>query len=155
VYDPFDALGDLAHGRVRFVGNPTKRIDEDVLRILRFFRFQAHYRRPPPDAEGLAACRLRAPLLPRLSGERARAELLRILDSPDPADIVLLMRGVGVLQQVLPEVGAQARNIGRLRMLHWLETRAIRVPSVRPDALRHLAAVLDTDAAGAAGAAER
>src|SRR5512144_1340575 len=50
IYDYFDGLEDLGHGRVRFVGNPSERIAEDVLRLLRYFRFYAHYGRPPPDA---------------------------------------------------------------------------------------------------------
>ena len=155
LFDPFEALGDLAHGRVRFVGNPTQRIDEDVLRILRFFRFQAYYGRPPADAEALAACRLRAPSLDRLSGERVRNELLRILLADDPAEALLLMRGERVLERVLPEVGEGGRNIGRLRTLVWLETRALGEESIAPDAMRRLAAVLDTDAEGAARVADR
>lgn len=155
LFDPFEALGDLAHGRVRFVGNPTQRIDEDVLRILRFFRFQAYYGRPPASAEALAACRLRASRLDSLSGERIRNEMLRILLAPDPAETLLLMRGVRVLEQVLPEVGERACHIGRLRMLVWLETRALCMETIKPDAMRRLAAVLDTDAEGAALLADR
>ena len=45
LYDPFDGLLDLAEGRVRFIGAARKRIEEDYLRILRFFRF--HATRPP------------------------------------------------------------------------------------------------------------
>ena len=155
LFDPFEALGDLAHGRVKFVGNPTQRIDEDVLRILRFFRFHAYYGRPPANAEALAACRLRAAKLDSLSGERVRNELLRILLAPDPADALLLMRGVHVLERVLPEVGEWSRNIGRLRTLAWLETRALGMESVAPDVMRRLAAVLDTDTEGAGRFAER
>ena len=61
IFDPFDGLADLGAGRVRFVGNAMQRIDEDVLRLLRFFRFFAHYGRPPADIEALAACRRRRP----------------------------------------------------------------------------------------------
>lgn len=155
VFDPFDSLGDLSHGRVRFVGNATQRIDEDVLRILRYFRFFAHYGRPPANAAALAACRLRAERLANLSGERVRGELLSILHAPEPAEVFLLMRGERVLRQVLPEVGDAGRNIGRLRSLTWLETRALRIPSVQPETLRRLAALVDTDAAGIRKMAER
>ncbi|MHA1570627.1 MAG: CCA tRNA nucleotidyltransferase, partial [Alphaproteobacteria bacterium] len=41
VYDPVGGLEDLRARRVRFVGDPSQRIGEDVLRLLRFFRFQA------------------------------------------------------------------------------------------------------------------
>ena len=46
---------DLAAGRVRFVGRAAARIEEDYLRILRFFRFLARYGRGAPDAEAVAA----------------------------------------------------------------------------------------------------
>ena len=48
VFDYFGGVDDLRAGRVRFVGNPLHRIKEDVLRILRFFRFQAYFRTEVP-----------------------------------------------------------------------------------------------------------
>src|SRR5262249_56556182 len=47
LWDFFGGRDDLDAGRVRFVGDPATRIAEDVLRILRFFRFHAWYGRPP------------------------------------------------------------------------------------------------------------
>jgi poly(A) polymerase len=151
IYDPFDGLPDLAHGRVRFVGNAHERIKEDGLRLLRFFRFYATYGRPPPDMDALAACRALAPMLDNLSGERVREETLRILLAPEPAEVVTLMRGERVLERMLPEAG----DIGRLRALAWLETRAVRIDSVKPDAIRRLAALIKTDRAGAERVATR
>ena len=55
VFDPFDGISDLAHGRVRFIGLARDRIAEDYLRILRFFRFHGSYGRPPVDKDALAA----------------------------------------------------------------------------------------------------
>jgi len=49
LYDPFGGLEDLKAGRIRFVGDARTRIQEDVLRLLRFFRFYVHYGRPPMD----------------------------------------------------------------------------------------------------------
>ncbi len=151
IYDPMGGLDDLGRGRVRFVGDAEKRIEEDVLRLLRFFRMYAVYGRPPPDTEALAACRALAPKLSGLSGERVREEMLRILMAPAAADTVVLMQGEGVLEHVLPEAG----NVGRLRMLTWLETGAIKVDSVTPDPLRRLAGLLDVDAAKAQSVAAR
>ncbi|MGY8994091.1 MAG: CCA tRNA nucleotidyltransferase [Rhodospirillales bacterium] len=154
-FDPFNSFSDLSCGQIRFVGNPTTRIEEDVLRILRFFRFYAHYGRLPLSVEALAACRMHAALLPSLSGERVRGELLRILAAPDPANILMLMHGVGVLHQILPEVGEHAGHIGHLRVLQWLDTTGLYQKSVCLDPLRRLAVVLDTDALGVAAASER
>ena len=151
IYDPMGGLNDLGYRRVRFVGNAEKRIEEDVLRLLRFFRMYAVYGRPPPDIEALAACRALASRLSGLSGERVRDEMFRILMAPDAADTVVLMRGEGVLEQILPEAG----DVGRLRLLTWLESSAIKVATVAPDPLRRLAALLDVDAAGAGSVAAR
>ena len=101
--------------------------------------------------DALVACRALAHRLTELSGERVRAELFRILLAPQPADVMLLMRGERVLERVLPEAG----DVGRLRMIGWLETRALRMDWIAPDAVRRLAALLATDAGGAAAVAER
>ncbi len=151
IYDYFGGLEDLGHGRIRFVGNPRERISEDVLRLLRFFRFYAHYGRPPPDADALAACREQAKDLKLLSGERVRVEIFRTLMATDPAEVFRLMAANGVLEHVLPEAG----DVGRLRVLTWLDSRAIRMGSVAPDPVRRLAALIRTDAAGAERVAER
>ena len=71
VYDYVGGLDDLAARRVRFIGDPAKRIEEDYLRILRFFRFHAAYGAgdhptptglPPasPAATGSTSCRASA-----------------------------------------------------------------------------------------------
>ncbi|HIJ62449.1 MAG TPA: CCA tRNA nucleotidyltransferase [Rhodospirillaceae bacterium] len=151
IFDPFNGLADLGAGRVRFVGDAGRRIDEDLLRLLRFFRFNAHYGRPPPDLTALAACRSRAHKLPTLSGERVSGEIFKLLQAPDPAGALLLMMGERVLGHLLPEI----QDIGRLRILTFLETRGIVHPWVAPDALRRLAAALTVDAAGARAVAAR
>lgn len=139
IFDPLGGLDDLGERWVRFVGVARDRIEEDILRLLRYFRFYATFGKPPPDKDALAACRLLAPRLVELSAERVRDELLRILDAPHPADTIVLMNGERVLEHCLPE----AVDFGRLRMMSWLETTAINVPSVTPDPLRRLASLLD------------
>ena len=57
LHDYFGGQADLTAGRVRFVGDPARRIAEDHLRLLRFFRFFAWYGKGEPDAAALAACR--------------------------------------------------------------------------------------------------
>jgi poly(A) polymerase len=151
IFDPFDGLADLGAGRVRFVGNAMQRIDEDVLRLLRYFRFYAHYGQPPADIDALAACRAQAHKLPGLSGERLCGEVMKLLQAPDPAGVLLLMQGQRVLPHLLPE----ARNFGRLRVLAFLETRGLVRPEIGPDALRRLAAVLSVDALEATTVAQR
>ena len=141
VYDPFGGLLDLSEGHVRFVGDAMKRIDEDVLRLLRFFRFFAHYGRPAMDGQALTACRKLAPRLAELSGERVAGELIRLLQAPDPAAVLLVMKSEGILAHVLPEAG----EIARLKVLAWLESRALARPGIAPDPLRRLGCILVGD----------
>lgn len=134
LYDPFDGRADLAAARVRFIGDADRRIEEDKLRILRFFRFHAWYGRPPFDAEGFAACRGNAGGLRGLSGERVRNEFLRLLEAPAPADTVEAMREAAILDHWLPE----CIGVARLRALISREDE--------PAPVRRLAAILSADA---------
>ncbi len=105
VFDPTgQGLADIAARRVAFVGDPDRRIREDRLRILRFFRFQAWYGRGAPDAAGLAACVREADGLSELSAERVSKELLKLLAAPDPVPTVTIMAETGILQRLLPDV---------------------------------------------------
>ena len=135
LYDPTGGLSDLSAGRVRFVGDAAARIEEDVLRLLRFFRFHAWYGRMPPDAEALAACRTMAGRLVELSAERVWSEMRRILLAPDPAAVLDLMAENEILDHVLPE----ARERVRLAALCHLEDRL----GLESDVVRRLLAVVD------------
>lgn len=138
VYDAFGGVEDLRLGRVRFVGDPHARIAEDVLRILRFFRFHAHYGRGQPDETALAACAAHAPDLVKLSAERVSKELLKTLSSDQASAVWELMAQRGVMAQVLP----QAISTGRLERLIALEERF----HCKTDAIRRLAALVGNDA---------
>lgn len=151
IYDPFGGIADLASGRIQFVGDAGKRVDEDVLRLLRFFRFFAHFGLPPADIPALNACRARAHRLKELSGERIAAELFKLLAATDPLPALVLMQGVGVLSALLPD----AADLGRVRALVFLESRGVRRDSLTADPLRRLAALLKPDAARIAEAAHR
>ncbi|MBI3497587.1 MAG: CCA tRNA nucleotidyltransferase [Proteobacteria bacterium] len=147
LYDPFGGRADLVAGRVRFVGEARRRIEEDVLRILRFFRFHQRFGQGEPDPMALAACSELAHLLPKLSGERVRAELFRILIGPDPAASLKLMHAAAVLGRILPEA-APTTALARLAELETDE-RLTQSP------LRRLAIVLPADVAATERVGER
>ncbi|WP_420478161.1 CCA tRNA nucleotidyltransferase [Brevundimonas sp. FT23028] len=110
VFDPTgQGVDDAAAGRIVFVGDPHTRIREDVLRILRFFRFFAWYGHGEPDGAGLAACRDLAAGMSRLSAERVSKELMKLLAAGDPRRAMAAMQEAGVLAQVLPEAEELAR----------------------------------------------
>ncbi len=146
LYDPFGGLGDLRDGRVRFIGDPRQRIREDYLRLLRFFRFHAHYGKGGPDPEGLAAATELAAEATDLSGERVRDELLKLLAADDPLPVLELMHAHGVLRSFLPETAGMAALAGLL---------TVEPDDDAPDSLRRLAAVLEPDLNAAEAVAKR
>jgi poly(A) polymerase len=95
--DPLGGLEDCLAGRVRFIGDPERRIAEDRLRVYRFFRFSASHGEQRFDADGLTACRLAVSTLGRLSAERVGAEMKRMLGLPKVALTVQAMVVAGVL----------------------------------------------------------
>ena len=103
LYDPVGGgVDDALAGRIVFVGDPSTRIREDYLRVLRFFRFTAWYGRGEPDAAALAACTALRAGVAKLSGERVSKELLKLLAAPDPREAVRLMQATGVLDALWP-----------------------------------------------------
>ncbi|MGI4732626.1 MAG: CCA tRNA nucleotidyltransferase [Janthinobacterium lividum] len=147
LHDYFGGLDDLAAGRVRFIGDPLRRIAEDHLRILRFFRFHARFGPADShaiDADGLAACETRANDLMALSRERIAAELLKLLVAANAVPVMTLMVERGILRPVLPEIADTAP----LARLAAREAAA----GVAPDAIRRLATLVAPDAAGAVAA---
>jgi poly(A) polymerase len=143
LHDPVGGLADLAGHRVRFVGEAAKRIAEDVLRVLRYYRFEARFGTGQGDEEARAACRAAVALLPKLSAERVAGELFRLLTVPNPAPALHMMADDGVLAVILPE----ATRVERLERLLPLEPQ--------PDAVRRLGALVEIDAAGADAIADR
>lgn len=101
VYDPTgQGVEDLNARKVVFVGDPVARIQEDYLRVLRFFRFQAQYGRGEPDQEALKACRAAADKISDLSRERINQEFLKILATEKPAGILQTMFDHDVLKDL-------------------------------------------------------
>ncbi len=102
VYDYVGGLEDLAAHRVRFIGDPKQRIEEDYLRILRFFRFHAAYGSSDhPDREGLAACIAGRAGLDQLSRERLRMELMKLVVAPHATPTLIAMTDAGLTLRVL------------------------------------------------------
>ena len=139
IYDTVGGQADIVARSVRFIGEPLRRIAEDHLRILRFFRFHARFGEGAPDSDGLAACAARANDLMALSRERIADELLKLLAMPDPSATVALMVANGIFAPVLPEVAPDSGVI--LATLAADEESA----GLGPLPLRRLAAMLPRD----------
>ncbi|HEV8680479.1 MAG TPA: CCA tRNA nucleotidyltransferase, partial [Stellaceae bacterium] len=111
VHDPVAGLADLEARRVRFVGAAATRIAEDVLRVLRYYRFEARFGTGTGDTSARAACRAAAASLWRLSAERVAGELIRLLRVPHPIPALQMMSEDAVLA-ALEVAGIEARFVG-------------------------------------------
>jgi tRNA nucleotidyltransferase/poly(A) polymerase len=115
VHDPVGGYPDILARRIRFIGDPDRRIAEDRLRILRFFRFQAQVGEGAIDAAGLAATMRGRDGLRELSAERIGQEMRRIVVAPRAAETVAIMQESGALPVVLGGVGYLAQFAAAVR----------------------------------------
>ena len=127
LFDPLDGLDDCLAGKVRFIGEPARRIEEDRLRVYRFFRFSASHGGEKFDSAGLDACRAAADRLDGLSAERVGHELRRMLALPRVATTLKAMVEADIL----------ALSGETIRLLHGYERRAR-----RPDFAARLAIII-------------
>ncbi|MBX4888381.1 CCA tRNA nucleotidyltransferase [Rhizobium bangladeshense] len=142
VVDLVGGLADIETRNIRFIGDAARRIAEDHLRILRFFRFFAYYGSGRPDAEGLKACAAARAKLKTLSAERVWSELRKLLGAADPGRALLWMRQVAVLTEILPEserwgIDAIPSLVATEKALGWAPDPLLRLAAiVPPDAVR-------------------
>ena len=101
--DPYSGQADLKAKIIRTVGDSNARFSEDALRLLRAVRFAATLGFEI-EKETCAAIIKNAKLIGKISGERVRDELFKIIDSDRSADGILLLKEVGLLAQILPEL---------------------------------------------------
>lgn len=102
--DLFDGVGDMEKKCIRCVGDPAERFSEDALRIMRGVRFCAQFGYAIEKKTRQAAGELSGNL-ERISAERIRVELVKLLLSPNP-DYLRTAWELGITKIVLPEFDA-------------------------------------------------
>jgi tRNA nucleotidyltransferase/poly(A) polymerase len=105
VLDYVGGLRDLRAGVVRAIGDPEQRFEEDHLRMLRAVRFAARFGFEIDPATMAAIQKLHSQIL-RVSPERIRDELVRILTEGGARGGFELLDASGLLHNILPEVAA-------------------------------------------------
>lgn len=99
LYDYFNGVADLQNEEIRFVGDTEKRLQEDYLRIFRYFRFHIRFGKPGRhDADTLALMKKNMNGLSLISGERIWSEMKRIfsnLQCQDAANIMFNSLNIG------------------------------------------------------------
>ncbi|MDO4184415.1 MAG: CCA tRNA nucleotidyltransferase [Rhodospirillales bacterium] len=130
VFDYYNGIHDLEKGIVRFIGKPEQRIKEDYLRILRFFRFHSLFAQTPMDKKALKACIDNRDGLKNVSIERIRDEFIKILLTPNAADVIKVMLDNEILGNWL----GKSEYTDNLDFLSKLEKSS----NILPNAMRRL-----------------
>ena len=101
--DPHGGVRDLRDGVLRSVGDPAARFREDYLRVLRGLRFAGTLEMEihPDTWTGMVAA---VPGLAKLSMERVREELLKVLGASEPSHALALYERCGAGAVILPKL---------------------------------------------------
>ena len=79
IFDPLNGISDLKNGKIKFIGSPEERIQEDYLRILRYFRFFTQYSKEDHDQDIIKSIKKNINGLNKIANERIFEELKKIL----------------------------------------------------------------------------
>ncbi len=79
IFDPLNGISDLKNGEIKFIGIADERIQEDYLRILRYFRFFTQYSKTDHDQNVIRSIKQHINGLNKVSNERIFDELKKIL----------------------------------------------------------------------------
>jgi tRNA nucleotidyltransferase/poly(A) polymerase len=126
VLDWVGGKADLRDGVIRAIGDPARRFEEDHLRMLRAVRFAARFSYAIEPAT-FAAIREQSAKIQRISAERIRDELTRILTEGGARRGFELLDETGLLKEILPEVAAM-KGVPQPPQYHpegdvWIHTR--------------------------------
>ncbi len=116
IIDPFDGQKDIEKKIIRAVGNPKERFKEDALRLLRAVRIATELSFVIEENTWKEIVS-DAPLIAKVSGERIRIELLRILGNDNGYEGIMLLKNSNLLNHILPEliegIGISQKRPGR------------------------------------------
>jgi poly(A) polymerase len=147
ITDSVGGVEDLKAHRVRFVGDPTTRIREDYLRILRLFRFHAWYGKGELDEAAVHAAATERAGLQHLSGERIAKEMLKFVRAENPLHCLRVMAASAILPEIMPG----ALSMARLERLVQIDADCF----FTPDPVLRLAAMLPDDPKAADALSDR
>lgn len=116
IIDPYGGKKDIEEKLIRAVGDPTERFSEDALRMMRAVRIASELGFEIEE-NTMAAIKLHADSIKKISGERVRDELLKIMASKHPYAGATLLYNTGLMGQILPELaktfGVEQKSPGR------------------------------------------
>jgi poly(A) polymerase len=121
VFDYFGGVSDIKKRKVIFIGDCDKRITEDFLRILRFFRFSCEYA-ISLDNKALEACIKHKINLKKLSRERIRQEFFKLLLSEEKKSLLYVLSEMR-RTKIAAEIFTKRFDLKSLEQLFVLEKK--------------------------------
>ena len=103
IFDPQDGVSDLQNGKIKFIGLPAERIQEDYLRILRYLRFFTQYSNEDHDQNAISIIKQNINGLNKISNERIFDELKKILLLKNVYNLFLHNQTKEIILSIFPQ----------------------------------------------------
>ena len=104
IFDPLNGIPDLHNGKIKFIGMPEERIQEDYLRILRYFRFFTQYSKTDYDSDIIRSIKININGLNKISNERIFDELKKILSLKSVYNLFNNNQSKEIILNIFPEL---------------------------------------------------
>ena len=104
IFDPQNGIPDLHNGKIKFIGMPEERIQEDYLRILRYFRFFTQYSKTDYDSDSIRSIKININGLNKISNERIFDELKKILSLKSVYNLFNNNQSKEIILNIFPEL---------------------------------------------------
>ena len=119
IFDPLNGVSDLKNGIIKFIGLPEERIQEDYLRILRYFRFFSQYSKSNHDQDTIKSIKRNINGISKISNERILSEIKKILS----VDKFYKLFSETQSREIILNIFPQFKYFKRLTRLNKLEKK--------------------------------
>ena len=119
IFDPLNGMSDLKKGKIKFIGATEQRIQEDYLRILRYFRFFIQYSKEDHDRNIIKLIKKNINGINILSNERLFDELIKILS----LDNINSLFSNKISKEIILEIFPQLQYYEKLKIIENLDKK--------------------------------
>jgi len=119
IFDPLNGIADLKNGKVKFIGSPEERLQEDYLRILRYFRFFIQYSKEDYNQNIIRSIKQYINGLNKISNERIFDELKKILKLNNAFELFSNNTSKEIILNIFP----QFKYHERLKIINKLDPK--------------------------------
>ncbi len=136
VFDYYNGIKDIENGVIKFIGKPEETINADYIRIMRFFRFCAMIGKKI-DRKSLKACIKNKSLLKKVSADKIKEELFKIMMAPFAVRALELIFDNGILDFMV----APPKNLNNMDKLENL----IKNLNIEKNIIRRIFVIFEPD----------